>query len=157
SQARDSCSFGVLLWRLDTGRFEKDLSSDLRWVNRVDFSPDGKLLACSCYQGVALFATSQFQRNQLLLGEATTSVAFTSDSQLLACAGSCQGRVQLWNIATNHVAAVLRYLNEPRDYEHFSVSYSRDHNALIAASRRAVRTWFLAGRGEKLILPGPAK
>jgi WD40 repeat protein len=153
---RVASPFGVLVWRLDTDRLEQDLSTELRTIASMGFSPDGKLLACSGWWGVTLYDTSTFQSHRSLLGEGTASVAFTADSSLAACAGSCLGRVQLWNHATNHVVAVLQHLNELRDFAHFSVVYSRDQNALVAASRRVVRTWFLAGRGEKLNLPGPA-
>jgi serine/threonine protein kinase/WD40 repeat protein len=152
---RATSSFGVLVWRRDTGRVEQDLSAGLKWTDHVVFSPDSRLLACPGFWGVALYDTCTFQRQEALLGEATAAVAFTSDSQLLACAGTCQGRVQLWNVDTSRVVAGLQYLNEPRD-QHFSVAYSRDLHALVAASRRAVRTWFLAGRGEKLICQGHA-
>jgi WD40 repeat protein/serine/threonine protein kinase len=154
---RVASSFGVLVWRQDTGRMEQDLSAGLKWTDHVVFSPDSKLLACPDYWGAKLYDTATFQRQQALNGEATAAVAFTSDSQLLACAGCCQGRVQLWNVATNRVVAVLQYVNEPRDGDHFSVAYSRRHHALVAASRRAVRTWFLAGGGEKLICQGHAR
>jgi serine/threonine protein kinase/WD40 repeat protein len=153
---RAASSFGVLVWRRDTGRVEQDLSAGHKWTDHVVFSPDSKLLACPGFWGVKLYETATFQRQDALLGEATADVAFTSDSQLLACAGCCQGRVQLWNVDTNRVVAKLEYVNELNDGDHFPLVYSRHHYAMVAASRRTVYTWFLAGRGEKLICQGHA-
>jgi serine/threonine protein kinase/WD40 repeat protein len=149
-------SFGVLVWRRDTGRVERDLSAGHKWTDHVVFSPDSKLLACPGFWGVKLYETATFERQDALLGEATADVAFTSDSQLLACAGCCQGTVQLWNVDTNRVVAKLQHVNELNDSEHFPLVYSRHHHALVAASRRTVYTWFLAGCGEKLVCQGHA-
>jgi serine/threonine protein kinase/WD40 repeat protein len=154
--ARAASSFGVLVWRRDTGHIEQDLSAALKWTDNLAFSPDSKLLACPGFWGIKLYDTSTFQRQGALLGEATASVAFTSDSQLLACAGVCQGRVQLWNVDTHRVVAKLPHVNELNDADHFWVAYSRHHHALVAASRRAIHTWYLAGRGEKIICQGHA-
>src|SRR5207253_2442793 len=38
---RVASSFGVLVWRLDTDRLEQDLSTELRTMESVGFSPDG--------------------------------------------------------------------------------------------------------------------
>src|SRR5262249_23057028 len=62
-QPTEHRSGGVFVWRLDTGQVEQDLSSDLGGAGGyLSFSPDGKLLACPCEEGVALFETSRFQR-----------------------------------------------------------------------------------------------
>jgi WD40 repeat protein len=156
SPSIDYLSHGVLVWRLDTGRLERDLSPDLWWVVSVSFSADGKLLACSG-SGVALFDTSTFQRHLFTFGDEAASIVFIPDSSLLAIANSCLGRVRLWDYVNNRDVAILQHVSEPRDYDHFFVVYSREHNALVAASRQVVRTWNLTGSGEKLILAGHAK
>src|SRR5262249_53662371 len=48
---------GVLVWRLDTGRLEQNLSTDT-YVESLSFSADGKHLVCSGGDGVDLFDTS---------------------------------------------------------------------------------------------------
>jgi WD40 repeat protein len=146
---------GVLVWRLDTGRLEHNLSPDVQWVDPLGFSPDGKYLACSG-DGVALFDTSTFQRHLFARGDAVASIAFLP-SPLLAIANSCLGRVRLWDFASNREVAQLHHISQPRDYAHFWVLYSKRHNALVAASRRIVRMWNLAGSGEKHILAGHRK
>jgi WD40 repeat protein len=141
---------GVVLWNLDTGRLVQDLPSDMNVVFGVDFSPNGKLLACACCEGLALYETAKFQR-QLFIhqGEVSRSVAFSPDSQLLAIGGFQLGAVRLWNISRNLEVAVLRHADW-RDP--FFVAQSKDGKMLVAASSGAIRTWNIAGNGEKVIL-----
>jgi WD40 repeat protein len=149
-----SNSAGVLLWRLDTGRVEHDLSLDPPSVEKVVFSPDGRFLACACGKLVVLFDTSKFQRRLFIKTPAATSIDFLAGSPLLAISDSCLGGIKLWDVAANREMAVLRHVSQPKDYLHFNVVYSRDRNALVAASPRVIRTWNLAGNGEKLIVAG---
>jgi WD40 repeat protein len=145
-----------LVWRLDTGRLVRDLSPDVSVVEALAFSLDSKFLACSGY-GVALFDTTRFQRDLHMCSDPASSIAFVPDSHLLAIAGSCLGRVRLWDYVINRDGAELQHVSAPRDFSHFSVLSSGDPKILVAASRRIVRTWNLAGSGEKLTLAGHGK
>src|SRR5262249_23163816 len=86
---------GVLVWRLDSGRLERDLSPDsIVGEGPLGFSHDARFLACSHDGGVALFDTSTFQPHLYTRGDAVTSFAFLPDSKLLAIANSCLGTVR---------------------------------------------------------------
>jgi WD40 repeat protein len=119
------------------------------------FSADGKYLACHG-DGVDLFDTTTFQRQLFIRGDAVASMAFLP-GQLVAIANSCLGRVRLWDFASNREVAQLDHVSQSRDWAHFWVLYSKRQNALVAASRHAVRMWNLAGTGEKHILSGHKK
>jgi Tol biopolymer transport system component len=148
-------SYGILVWRLDTGRLERDLSPDVPYMESLSFSPDGKFLACSGL-GVALFDTSAFQRYLFTRGEAVPSVALIPERQLLAIPNRCLGRVRLWDIVSNRDVAVFEAVSGLSDCLR-SVLYSKDRKILLAASSGAVRAWNLAGGGEKLMLAGHRK
>jgi WD40 repeat protein len=149
---------GVLVWRLDTGQLERDVSPEIAVRGGpLGFSPDGLFLACSGDGGVALFKTSTFQSHVFTRGDATASISFIPHSQLLAVANSCLGRIKLWNYVANREVALLENVCQSRDSNHFKVFYSAHHHALVGTSRRVVRTWRLAGSGEKLTLAGHAQ
>jgi WD40 repeat protein len=143
---------GVWLWDRDRRRDPHDLSPDLGFVFKAQFSPDSKLLACACSEGVALFDTTTLQCQRFPRAERASAVAFSPDSKVLAIANQLLGQVRLWNVSSDREVAVLGHPGgEGADALH-SVACSRE--ILVAASRRAVRTWSLAGSGEKLVLTG---
>jgi WD40 repeat protein len=142
---------GVLLWGPDRGREPRDLSLDLGLVNTGQFSPDGKMLACACEEGLALVDTTTFQCHAFPQAERTASVAFSPDSQFLAIANELLGQVRLWNVTSTREVAVLGNPTRLDDTIH-SVACSR--NALVVASGRTVHKWNLAGSGEILNLAG---
>jgi WD40 repeat protein len=142
---------GVFIWDLRYGGEPLDLSPELGFLNSALFSADGRLLACACEEGLALFDTTNFQCLRFPQAERTPSVAFSPDSRLLAIANNLLGQVRQWNIASNREVAVLGNPSRQHDMIH-SVACSRD--ALVAASRRAVHKWNLAGTGEKFLLAG---
>jgi serine/threonine protein kinase/WD40 repeat protein len=138
---------GLFVWDLDRGREPRDLSFDVGYVYKAHFSPDGKLLACACDEGLALFDTAKFQCHAFPQAERTHLVAFSPDSHFLAIANTLLGQVRLWNVINNREIAVLGRASG-EDTDDLSVACSRD------ASKRAVRKWNLAGIGEKLVLAG---
>jgi WD40 repeat protein len=153
--AAHESQYGVLLWDRDNRREPRDLSFDLGWVLKLQFSPDGKLLACACSEGVVLVDTTILQSQSFLRAERASSIAFSPDSHLLAIANF--GQVRLWKVGSNREVAVLGHPGgggSDSDALH-SVACSRD--TLVAASRRAVHMWNLAGSGEKLLLTGHAR
>jgi WD40 repeat protein len=145
---------GILVWDLNQRGEPLDLSLNLGIVHQTIFSPDGKLLACACDEGLALLDTGTYQWQAFPQAERTWSVAFSPDSHLLAITNGLLGQVRLWNVTNHRETAVLPHPGMFKDAVH-SVACSRD--ALVTASPRAVRIWNLAGSGEKLLLAGHAR
>jgi WD40 repeat protein/serine/threonine protein kinase len=145
---------GVLVWDLDRFSGPRDLTPDLGFVYKAEFSPDGKLLACGCGEGIALFDTSKFQRQPFAPAQRSSLVAFSPDSHLLAIANELLGQVRLWNVTSNREIAVVEH---PGEFRNSVYSLALGQATLVTASRRAVRKWNLAGSGEKLILTGHGK
>jgi WD40 repeat protein len=98
---------GLLVWDMRKRGTPRELSPELGFLNRAQFSPDGKLLACACEEGLALFDTATFQCQRFPRAERTPSIAFSPDSRLLAIANNLLGQVRLWNVASNREVAVL--------------------------------------------------
>jgi WD40 repeat protein/serine/threonine protein kinase len=145
---------GILLWDLDKRGDPRDLSPDLGAVHKASFSPDGKLLACACNEGLAVFDTIKFQCQPFPCAERSHSVAFSPDGHLLAIANPLLGQVRLWNVTSKGEVAVLRHPGGAND---FVKSVACSSTALVAASHRTVRMWNLAGTGERLLLAGHGK
>jgi WD40 repeat protein/serine/threonine protein kinase len=145
---------GILLWDLDRGGDPRDLPLDLGFVHKASFSPDGKLLACACDEGLAFFDTVSFQCQPFPSAERSRSIAFSSNGHLLAVANPLLGQVRLWNVTSNRDVAVLSHPGGSND---FVQAVACSSSALVAASQRAVRMWNLDGSGEKLLLSGHGK
>jgi serine/threonine protein kinase/WD40 repeat protein len=143
--------YAVLLWDLHNGGNPREFLPELGPLNRTRFSPDSKVLACACEEGLALLDTTTFQLQRFPQVERTPSVAFSPDSRLLAIANNLLGQVRVWNVTSRREVAILGNPSRLDDMIH-SVACSQD--AVVAASRRAVHKWNLAGSGEKLVLAG---
>ncbi len=109
-----------------------------REVNRIAFSPDGKLLATASGDGSAgLWDVISGQRLATLLHEShVQAVAFSPDGSLLATA--CKdNNARLWNVANGQCLAVL-----PHGYWVQAVAFSPDGRLLATASEdKTARLW----------------
>jgi WD40 repeat protein/serine/threonine protein kinase len=141
-------SNGIVLWDAATRQVKRTLRPELGEIFSICFSADGKNLACAGNGGAALFDTADFQRRLSVPGDFPQTVAFSPDSRLLAIAATHFGVVRLWNITSNREVAVL---SQPGCE---FASFSGDGRRLIAAGRRSLRTWNLAGAREKATLSG---
>jgi WD40 repeat protein/serine/threonine protein kinase len=145
---------GVWLHDLGSRGDVRDLPLDVGCIRKLlEFSPDGKLLACTCGKGLALFDTSDFQRPRYT-HDNNAPFAFSPDGQLLAIAECGVEQVRLWNIARERDVAVLRHAGESGNELEWLACGS---NAVATGSRRSVRIWNLVGSGEKLVLAGHVK
>jgi WD40 repeat protein len=75
-------------------------------VNRVAFSPDGKLMAAACADGkIRVWALSSGEMARVLEGgaEGIRAIAFSTDSRWLA-AGSSTGNLSIFDAATGDLA-----------------------------------------------------
>jgi WD40 repeat protein/serine/threonine protein kinase len=128
----------------------RDLPLDTGCLLKVDFSPDAKLLACTFAKGLALFDTSHFQRPRYATrGNDPSTFAFSPNGKLLAITHGLIGQVRLWNVVNESDVAMLRHSGGMNDELQWVACRS---DAVVAASRRSVRMWNLAGSGEKLVL-----
>jgi WD40 repeat protein/serine/threonine protein kinase len=144
---------GVWLRELGGSGGVRNLPLDTACILKVDFSPDGELLACASGKGLALFDTASFQRPRYLRDN-NCPFAFSPDGQLLAIPNDQLGQVRLWNVANESDFAVLRHSVGLQDQLGW-VACSSD--AVVIASQRSVRMWNRAGSGEKLVLAGHAE
>ena len=136
---------GVLIWDAATGKIIKQLPSSLHFVYDVAFSPDSKLLACACNNGLLTFDTVEFrQQSRVALGTKSGvrgSMRTIDISQFSAAITS-----SFWNPSTGREIAVL-----PASGKHL-MSIGRDEVATNAGE--SVRIWDLRSASECLELMG---
>jgi WD40 repeat protein len=143
-------SYGILVW--DTGAPQKPIAElpckSGGMVSHLAFSPDGRFLAAAVMSlEVVLYQTSDFKRYLFVGGDLPAEVAWSPDSQLVALNAVQQGLIRLWNISSNREGPVLEAPASPGLH---SVVLSRDGNHLIAASKKEVRIWDIAGASENV-------
>jgi WD40 repeat protein/serine/threonine protein kinase len=134
----------ILVWDVARGALQYDVASELGWILDIAFSGNGKYLAYGGDEGGAVLAAPGFQRLHLVRFGPADSVHFSPDSTVLAL--SLGPGLRLWDVTTNQEVAVLR-----SPWTHW-VRFSKDGQALLAASDRTVRNWNLTAAREKLIL-----
>jgi WD40 repeat protein/tRNA A-37 threonylcarbamoyl transferase component Bud32 len=140
---------GALVWEVATRRVRQTLSPKLEEVSQVSFSPDGKVLACGCLNGVAVFETSSFRLRNMLRGDNLAEFAFSADSQLLAFPNRQIGLIRLLSVGTNREVATLQHPGAPH-----LAAFSKQGATLVSADARSVHIWNLKGAGEKQVLDG---
>jgi WD40 repeat protein/serine/threonine protein kinase len=141
---------GILVWEVASRRLQQEVQPELDNLAAVAFSPDGRLLACTCQGGFAVFDTVAFRRLTFVRTDNLGAVAFNSDSRVLAFTAQ-SGGIRLWNVVVNREVAVLR---RPGANEQ-AVAFDADGRALASADAGSVTVWALA-TPEKLGLAGHA-
>jgi WD40 repeat protein len=121
----------VMLWRYDTQQTPAVLQHS-HLVDRLTFSPDGKLLATATTDGVVTVwdvtsgAGTEVYRWHAHAGRATT-VAFSRDGALLATAGD-DHVAKIWDLANGEVRQTLTH-----DVGVNAVAFSPDQKRLATA------------------------
>ena len=142
----------VRLLNTRTGALNWEYTATGGWVSSVDFSPDGKMLACA--NGPVLLLDARTGALKTTLKPVTGYVlaaAFSPDGKTLAGAGSNTvaagwfgglGRVTLWDVETGKI---LRTLNGPTGRAQ-KVAFSPDGRTVAAAGSGPMKegrdSWF---------------
>lgn len=127
--------------------------SGQRWVRRIVFSPDGKLLATAGADStVKLWNMDNGQWIRTFAGhqDLVTSIIFTPDSRAIAT-GSLDKNIKLWNTANGQLLGTL----SQHVYAVRSVAFSKDLNTLISIGGQGwgrkngeLKFWDIAGKGD---------
>jgi WD40 repeat protein len=149
SRAQES---GILLWDIGAPQARAHVLPSLGVVTRVAFSPDGKLLACGCDEGLALLEVPSLSERSFQRLDSVESVAFSADNQFLAF-GTITNRVKVLSVSTNR--EVMSMICPGRgSMEVGDVAFGADGTTLAARAGGSVRVWDLAAAEEKVVLAG---
>ncbi len=143
----------VKLWDLASGREVLSLR-DTDTVNRVAFSPDGKLLATAGANQLAKLWDADTGQEVLALKHdaAGFDLVFSPDGKQLAT-GPSDGKTAVWDVSSGKKLLELSGHTDPVD----AIAYSPDGKRLATASRTwKARVWDASSGKEILFLPHPA-
>ena len=106
---------------LTTQRLLKRKKKDIA-TNQVAYAPDSYLMAIGTPTGKLTIWDKNFEDDVLMLqekGNAITNLIFSKDENWLLSTGS-KGKVQLWNINSNHLVKTFHHLKEQGYLNDFS-------------------------------------
>ncbi|NET57181.1 MAG: hypothetical protein F6K47_13765 [Symploca sp. SIO2E6] len=122
---------------------EKRSEAHRSWINSVNFSPDGKVIATSSADGTITLwhkdgeQLNSFQRHT----DTVNSVSFSPDGLILAT-GSADGTVKLWSLDGEQLDSFQGHTNTVN-----SLSFSPDGQILTTSSADGtVKLWSLDGK-----------
>jgi len=136
-----------------TGALRKMLPPHASWVRSVDFSPDSKLVAVSCWDDtVKIWVTASGDVRQTLtvLSNSVEGVQFSPDNRLVA-AGGMGHTVKLWDSQSGALKQTLIGLTgDARSY-----AFSASGRTLAAGGAdKTVRVWDIASGQLRQTLAG---
>ena len=132
----------VYLSDLNTGKLKRKLTGHSEDVQRVVFSPDGKVLASSSYldETVRLWDVNTGEHKRTLTEHTgdIEGLAFSPDGKTLASSGSGDGTIRFWDVRTgNQKHAVTGHT----DYV-YSVAFNPDGKSVASGySDGSIRFW----------------
>jgi WD40 repeat protein len=137
-------SYGVMLFNINNGElfWEIDCPTDFSAV-----SADGRFLALTRHQNIYLWSVvtpTPIVRKLQVFTDLVTSVAFSSDNQILA-SGSSDNTILLWNTETGEPTQKL----EDHQESIVSLAFSPDNQFLASGSFEKIILWDIS-TGQKL-------
>ncbi len=119
-------------------------------INKIQYSPNGKLLAVVSSIGVWLYDVNSGEAHALLAGhtDKINNVTFSSDGKILASASE-DGSIRLWDVATG--VHKKTFIGDRWGFD--NVSFSPDEKTIASAGFREINLWDIAtGANKKTIM-----
>ena len=159
----------IKLWDLATGKNTTTVQAYTRHklpsgvlsptvVGCVGFSPDGKILASTGWDGIKLWDMASGKNTATLQGPLPgfgQAVVFTPDGKTLASpASSSEGTIRLWDVASGKNIGTFR--GHPDGNPIYSVAFSPDGKSLASATYGTVMLWDVASGKNTMTLEAPS-
>ena len=127
---------GIWLWDTHTGEIKTTFEGHTERVEWVAFSPDGKMLASSDFNGVIwLWDIDTGEHRQIRTShKIVDEVMFSPDGRTLV--SSRQGDIRLWDVATGEFKARLEDTTGTNN-----IVFNSDGTILYGVSRNELRLW----------------
>jgi|GEM_PF-6898595 len=128
----------INLWNGHSGKVEASLNLECD-AYHFAFSPDGKLIATACRDGKSKIwdvSKAALIKTLSIIERRATTVAFTSDSQVLAACHPDIDKCNLWNVQSGELIATV-----PADDGHETM-FSPDGKLFVTMdNKKKVRVW----------------
>ena len=125
-----------------SGRIIYSSESDKETLSGRDplaFSPDGRFLAYSVEDGVAIYDLVKKQMNTIVPAGNTVYIAFSSDGEIMATS-AFDGFIKLWNWSKETSRSI------PLDIDIADSQFTSDSNILLTLSESSIFLWDRHGR-----------
>ncbi len=144
---------GLLVWELETEQLvlRDPRSLGQAYAGSMAFSPDAKVFAFGCDEGLVVFDTTTWQPRQELRGDAIKSVAFSADGRWLATV-NIRGKVVVRSVSGG--IELARLTNPRQRPSRERITFSTDGRYLASAHADEVRIWNLKAAPERIRLAG---
>lgn len=127
---------------------EKIFDADRSVILDLQFSPDERLIASGCEEGLTVHSVETSDMLTSLRGRRSTALCFAPDSETLAYCDSQSNEVRLWNVLSNREYRKIILAETP-----FSIAFAEHGKALAVVGDDLCELWPLA-TPEMLSVPG---
>jgi WD40 repeat protein/tRNA A-37 threonylcarbamoyl transferase component Bud32 len=136
----------IQLWELRTGKLKSTLKGHSSTVDNIAISPNGKILASSSNEAIAIWHLGTGKQPRTLSGRSKggiSAIAISPDSQTLV-SGDREGTMEIWNLGTGEQVNFF----EGHAILVTSLAISPDGQTLVSSSQdNTIKLWELK-RGE---------
>ncbi len=141
----------VFVWDATTGKLLKRLAAPTTGIPNLKFTFDRQFLVLGSDQGIVTFGCGSFSQWSVFRMDPVRSIDVSPDGRHLLVQTQ-SGSVQLWNLATQRMLAVLSHPGSALTFGCTAFSPSGEH--MLSAGTGKIRIWKFNGTREKLVLAG---
>lgn len=136
----------LTLWNIDTGKPQKIWNGEFYGVNQIAFSPNGKILATTNFEGsITIWDIEKGRINKFRAHDTALSVAFSPDGSVLATSGEDKEfPIKIWDVKTWKLLRSLKGHQENNlgAVRVWSVEFSPDGKTIATSSfDNTVKLW----------------
>ncbi|KAA5541772.1 protein kinase [Roseiconus nitratireducens] len=141
----------IFVWDAETGELFRRLAAPTTGVPDLRFTSDNRFLVVGSDQGIVTYSCKDFQQWSNWRMDPVCNISSSPDGRHLLLQ-TRSGSVQLWNMATQRMVALLKHPGSALTVG--SADFSPSGERILSAGANKIRVWDFNQTEEKLILRG---